>query len=126
MVEVRINTKTVRSNRIWNDILAEHYDFEDRPEWREETDETRVARMRKTPAKALVEEHDHFEFVDDNQSDDSIDSGNGSQGRGKGKGRSTDEQPDADAEIELPPEDAEAEDASDDEEAAAADDETEA
>lgn len=71
MTRVRL-PEGVGTRRLWNDVIAQYYDYAERPEWRE-TDAGRVARMKRECAEALVAELPDAERVDSAESSEDDD-----------------------------------------------------
>lgn len=93
MVHVTYNNN-VNSRDVWNEIIAEYYDYEDRPRFEANDDGDLEARMRQECAEALAEEYPAFDVADgdgDGDTDDADDADDAD----------TDEDEDADADEEA-------------------------
>ncbi len=102
MAKVRITTPRVGTTRFRDDIIAEYYERGDEPEWRTQDDGTRVARMKKDCAAALVDEYDNMEHVGDTDQTDANDVNNendenNANDSNDGDGDGTDDDVDEDA-----------------------------
>lgn len=73
MVKARITTDRVGTDRLWNDVVAQHYDYEDRPVWNVQDDGTRVTRLKRECGEDLAEAFDIIEVVEDEEEGDDDD-----------------------------------------------------